>query len=205
MLVAIRPGQMQLTRIFSGPSCAAAGMRHVHDRRLGDRIEQRAVAGADAGDRCGRDDRAAAGRAHQRNGVFHAKQRRADMQVHDGVEAFARDTVGRIIGAAGARIVEQDVEPAEMFFAAFTAVGDLALLHDVAADIAGHALVVFFDPRALVVLDVGGDDARALGDEEIDRGAADAAGRAGDDRDFAVQTPCHCALHALPIVADACD
>ena len=53
---------------------------------------------------------------------------------------------------------------------------------------ATRALVVLLDPRALVVLDVGGDDAGALGHEQIDRAAPDAAGGARDDRDLSVQT-----------------
>ena len=46
-------------------------------------------------------------------------------------------------------------------------VRDVLFLQDVAAHIAGQALVVLLDPRALVVLDVGGDDPRAFRDEEI--------------------------------------
>ncbi len=42
MLVAIMPEQMRLTRMLSGPSCAAAGVRHVDDHRsLRRRIEHR--------------------------------------------------------------------------------------------------------------------------------------------------------------------
>jgi hypothetical protein len=42
-----------------------------------------------------------------------------------------------------------------------------------------------------VVLDVGCDDARAFGYEQIDRAAADAARRPGDHRNLAFQTSRH--------------
>ena len=65
---------------------------------------------------------------------------------------------------------------------------DILFLHDVAADIARHSVMVFLDPRALVVLDVGRDHARAFGHEQIHGRPADAAGGAGDDRNFTFKT-----------------
>src|SRR5262249_53830987 len=44
----------------------------------------------------------------------------------------------------------------------------------------------------------GEDDLGALGDEELRRGRADAAGGAGDDRDFAVEQ-CHVLPPSMPI------
>jgi hypothetical protein len=69
--------------------------------------------------------------------------------------------------------------------------GDVGFLRDIAADIDRSSLVLLLDPRAFVVLDVGGNDARAFTHEEIDRAPADAACRPGDDGDLAFQTSCH--------------
>ncbi len=106
MLVAIRPGQMQFTPDVLRAEGRGARMRHVHDRRLGDRIENRSVPGADTRDRCSRDDRTRLLLAHQRHGVFHAEQPGTHVQVHDGVEALRRHAIGGIVGTASACIVE---------------------------------------------------------------------------------------------------
>jgi hypothetical protein len=76
------------------------------------------------------------------------------------------------------------------FFAAPMAASMSASAY-VAAHIMDQTFVFFLDARALVVLDVGGDHARAFLHEQIHRAAADAAGRAGDDRDLAFQTSRH--------------
>jgi hypothetical protein len=58
-------------------------------------------------------------------------------------------------------------------------------------DLAGEALL---QHRALFVLDVGGDHARAFGDEQFDRAQPDPRCGAGDHRHLAVQTPRHVSL-----------
>ena len=112
--VAIRPGQMALTRIFCGDSSAAAQRRHVDHRALGGRIGQRSPAGLQAGDRGGVDDRAAAALAHQR-------QRRASCPAPVRAPAGRTSRPSRRPSSSStppamprvAGVVEQDVEPAE--------------------------------------------------------------------------------------------
>ena len=58
--VAMAPGQMQLTRIDSGPSCIATALVRVDHGGLGRGIDDRPVAGDHACVRAGVDDRAAA-------------------------------------------------------------------------------------------------------------------------------------------------
>ncbi len=111
--------------------------------------------------------------------------------MHDRVEAFGGHTIRRIPRAARAGIVEQTIEAAKVFGRRSDGIGDVAFRRDVAAHIMRRAFVLLLDPRAFVVLDVGSDDLRALRHEQIDRTAANAAGRARDDGDLSLQTSSH--------------
>ncbi|TWH65918.1 hypothetical protein JD77_00859 [Micromonospora olivasterospora] len=63
----------------------------------------------------------------------------------------------------------------------------VGLARDVGTDVAERTLVLLLERRAQLVVDVGGDDLCALGDEEFCRAATDAARRARDHRALALQ------------------
>ena len=68
---------------------------------------------------------------------------------------------------------------------------DLILVGHVGGDEAGDVAELLGGGLAGLDLDVGDDDPSALVDEALRGGPADAARRAGDDRDLSVQTTCH--------------
>ena len=192
MFVAIRPGQMQLTRMFSGAELRGRDVRHVHDGGLGDGIEDRAVARLQmpATEAVEMIEPPPCARISGTAYFMPNSAARTCRCMTESKPSAVTPSAGSS-RAAGAGIVEEAVETAEMLCRRRHRVCDIALPATRRSAHNGPALVVFLDPGALVVLDVGGDDFRALGDEQVDRGPADAAGRARDDRDLAFQTSGH--------------
>jgi hypothetical protein len=94
-------------------------------------------------------------------------------------------------GAAGAGVVEGDVEAAEHGFGDRHGRGDVRLEGHIAALVDGPSREAGLQHGPLLVLHIGDDDKGALGDEPLHRRQADAGASAGDQRDLAVQSSSH--------------
>ena len=101
------------------------------------------------------------------------------------VPQIAGHLLDRFTRAACARVVEQDVQRPEPIGGGLHEGGDLPLLHHVATLVDRTVAEFGGQRRATLVLDVGDDHARTLGHEQLDRGLADAAGAACDQRRLA--------------------
>ena len=117
---------------------------------------------------------------------------RARRNGRDGVDVEHRLEllVGHLVGDAVprvARVVDEDVDLAELVDRLLYELVRDARLRQVAREDGG--LAVDLDRRLLgdVAVDVVDEDASALAHEELRRRAADAAGRAGDDRVLSVE------------------
>jgi hypothetical protein len=120
-----------------------------------------------------------------------AEHDRARQQRDRLVEALASDLDHRRRISLRARVVEHDVELPELAHGPVDNGGDVGLARDVGMDVDERAPVLLLERGTLFVVDVGGDDLCALGDEELSAAATDAARRARDHRDLALQPICH--------------
>jgi len=168
-----------------------AQLAEVQHRRLGGGIGHRRVAGGQRRDRRGVDDGAAATGLEVRQRVHRAAHHRAQQQVHRRVPAFERHLLHAAALAAGAGVVEDDVQAAESGCGAVHRGLDLRRLGDVAMREFEPALEALLQRGASVVLDVGGKYPRAFGDEQFRGGQADARARAGDECDLVVEACAH--------------
>ena len=173
---------------FRAADLDCADARQMHHAGLGDGVGDRSRAALQTGDRRRVDDRSAAAFLHERNRIAHAERDGSQQQVHRAVPRLARHVLDRVGAAAGAGIVEQDVEAAELVLRRLHRRLDVVFLRDVAVVKLHLAVEAAFQLAALVVLDVGGEDACAFGDEQLDRAAPDAGTGAGDDGDLVLQT-----------------
>ncbi len=130
---------------------------------------------------------------HELDLVLHAQESAAEVDCHEAVPLVVADLGGRLDRLLDARVVEGDVQATESLHRGvqcrFDVVG--------ARDVAGHgerlaASLLDHASRLLVAVgcDVGDHDAGTFAPERQCGGAADAAGRSGDERDL-VREPRH--------------
>ena len=130
----IRPGQMALTRMRWRASSTADVVRQVDDRRLGRRVGLRAATAAEAGDRRGVDDAAAAALLdHHPRRVLRPDEHAAHEHGERAVPVVDADLGERPERTADAGVVEQHVETAEALDGGTDQRLDVVLLGDVGA------------------------------------------------------------------------
>ena len=174
--------------------------RQVVHRGLGRAVDHRGrVAGAAAGDAAVVDDAARTLLHHDRRGVLHAEHDRAHQGRHRRVEALDRDRLDAADRRRPAGIVEQAVEPAPFGQAGLEHRLHVGFLGGVGLD---EQAIVLAEPRlerpAELLAPAGRQDLGALRDEDLDGAPADAAGRAGDDGDLAVELAHGCLPFSRP-------
>lgn len=131
------------------------------------------------------DDRAATVGEHERDLVFHAQEHPADVHGHDAVELVVGDVGqgrGRLLDTG---VVERGVEATVGVDRGGQCGLDVLGAGDVAAHRQGVAAEVGDGSGGVtntVLADVGDDDVGSGAGEGQGGGAADAAGRAGDER-----------------------
>ena len=131
---------------------------------------------------------------HELDFALHAQEDAAEVDRHEVVPLVVADLGGRLDRLLDARAVERDVEATEPLNAGLQRRLDVVA----ACDVAGHgerlaALGLDHAGRLPVAFgcDVGDHEARALAREGEGGGAADAAGRSGDERDLPVEAAAH--------------
>src|SRR2546430_9978882 len=121
--------------------------------------------------------------------MLHAEEHADHVDVDHPAKALQRIFGDRLDVALDAGVVVEHVDSAEFVDGRVDIFGDVALLGDVGLDGdrfggGGQGLDCGFEVRLAAV---DGDDAGAALGKQLDRRAADDAGRAGDDGDPAVQ------------------
>ena len=164
-------------------------LAELHDGRLRGAVDDRARAAGGRGDRRGVHDRAAALLGHAPRRPLRAEHDALEVDTDDGVEVGEVVVDEAVELAADPRVVEHDVEAAELLDREVDrrlhVVGVAhvdALERDRVAQLGGELLTASF-------VDVGDDDPCVLGDEPLDGRLAEAAGSAGDDRDLPRELP----------------
>jgi hypothetical protein len=153
-----------------------------------------ALEALDAGAGRGVDDRAAAAGQHERDLVLHGDEHATEVDRHQAVPLRRRDRVGRLDRLLDARVVEGDIQAAEALDGRVERRPQLVVVGHVAGHRQRLAAGLLDQPRRLAVAvlrNIGHGDRRTLGGERQGGGAADAARRAGDEGDPAVEPSRH--------------
>ena len=116
-----------------------------------------------------------------------AKRHGAQEQVHRTIPSFARHVFDGVGTSARAGIVEEDVQAAERVLRRLHGRANIVLARHVAMPKRQLAVEAPLQLAALVVLYVGGDHARALGNKEFGCAEPDARTGARNDGNFVLQ------------------
>ena len=163
----------------------------MNDGRLGRAIDhRRGKASQPARDAAVIDDAAGPLLLHVGRGVFHAEHDAADQGRHRGVKAVNLEALNAAGLRRAAGIVEQAIDPAEFFHRQRDQRAHLVLDRDIGLAEDAVRAELFGQRLALRHATPGDDDFGAFGNENFRSTQTNAARRAGDHRNLAVQ-PSH--------------
>ena len=134
--------------------------------------------------------------AHDGQRVLDAQEYAAQQHGHTEIEILHRDLFRRARHADDPGVVEQAVEPSPLLYGAFDQRLHVGLHGHVRVLVEGVRAELLHQRLAHLVLDVGREHPRALGDEAAHGRGADSAGASGDDRGLSVE-PSHAVLLCL--------
>ena len=146
----------------------------------------------------GIDDGAAARLQERGNGVLHAQPHALQVDGDLAIELLFLEIEDIRPGDADAGIVEQDVEAAALLDGLLHQGRHIRRAAHVGAHIEAALAHLLFNARAVGVIDIGDDHARALPGEQLGRCLAHARCAARHDRHLAIQSA-HCASPWLKV------
>ncbi len=128
----------------------------------------------------------------RQRGLDH-EEHREDVRLEGALQLLLGDVADVLVGVLLAGVVDEDVQPAKLLDGPPDHVVAMGLRPEVAGDGDGAAALALDDTlglgRVVVLAQIGDRDVGALAGEQGGHRAADAAVRAGDDRDLASEAP----------------
>ena len=174
-----------------GSQFQGIGLRHHDERGLGHAVEQAVELWTETGNGRNIDDGAGAALAHAGGHGLNETEGAFQVDLDHLVELGLIHLESRFLGDIGGRIVDQDIDPAELAMGGVDELADVGGAPDVACqgiDPAGAIRDFGGDLLKGLELAAADDDRGAFAGERFRDGSSDAAAGAGDDGDFVCES-----------------